>query len=127
MSFAPTTSTSLRGIELCVGVKLCTDELFTTVCFTRFRCTFHVFHQDVAKGSRVAYIAMATHACFKCMFHMFQLFQTYVANLCSKGFSSFGRMFHVFHLDVAIIIEVCFKSILHICCNDRMNVAETRC
>jgi hypothetical protein len=68
MSFAPTTSTSLRGIELCVGVKLCTDKLFTTVCFTRFRCTFHVFHQDVA------YIAMATHACFKCMFHMFQLF-----------------------------------------------------
>jgi hypothetical protein len=31
----------------------------------------HVFHLDVAKGSGVAYVAIATHVCFKCMLHKF--------------------------------------------------------
>jgi hypothetical protein len=53
------------------------------VCFTCFILMFHVFHLDiscvlfyldVAKGSDVAYVAMATHIYFKCMFHMFYLF-----------------------------------------------------
>ena len=55
-----------------------------SICFKHFRCLrrmFHAFHLyvscvsfDVAKGSNVAYVAMATHVCFKCMSHMFHLF-----------------------------------------------------
>jgi hypothetical protein len=73
MSFAPATSGSLRGI----------DELFLQpYVFTHFICIFHAFYFDVA------YVAMATHACFKCMFHMFYLFrrilQMYVTNVSAS-------------------------------------------
>jgi hypothetical protein len=68
-----------------------------------------MFH-DVTKGSGVEYVAIATHVCFKCMFHMFQ---TYAANIYSKCFSCSIRMLQAFHLNVAMTIQVCLKSILH--------------
>ena len=48
MNFAPTTTPSLHGIELCAGVELRVDEPFATGCFTRFRCMFHVFSLSTA-------------------------------------------------------------------------------
>ena len=43
MNFAPATTPSLHGIELCAGVELRVDEPFATGCFTRFICMFHMF------------------------------------------------------------------------------------
>ena len=48
MNFAPATTPSLHGIELCAGVELRVDEPFATGCFTRFRCMFHVFSLSTA-------------------------------------------------------------------------------
>ena len=48
MNFAPATTPSLHGIELCAGVELRVDEPFATGCFTRFRCVFHVFSLSTA-------------------------------------------------------------------------------
>ena len=52
-----------------------------------FRIDVAKVDRDVAKVDRdVAYVAIAIHACFKCMSQMFHLYQT---------------MLQVFHLDVA--------------------------
>jgi len=48
MNFAPATTPSLHGIELCVGVELRVDEPFATGCLMRFRCLFHVFFLSTA-------------------------------------------------------------------------------
>jgi hypothetical protein len=43
----------------------------------------------------VAYVAMATLACFKHTFQVFHLFQTYVANVLSGCFKSRSSLAHV--------------------------------
>jgi hypothetical protein len=55
------------------------------------------------------------------MLHVLQWLHMYVSSVCStcfidvhsKCFSYFKRIFHVFYLDVAMTIQVCFNSILH--------------
>ena len=54
-------------------------------CFIYFRSILQVFHLGVAKVDLdVAFVAMATHVCCKCMFEIFNRFQKYVT-IASSG------------------------------------------
>jgi hypothetical protein len=84
---------------------------------------FHVFQTYVSRVLSVCFMCFILMLQKDLMLHMLQRLDTYfqvyvphvssVLNVCSKCFSCFRRMFHVFHLDVAITIQVCFHSILH--------------
>jgi hypothetical protein len=66
-----------------------------------------MFHLDVAKGSDVAYVAMATHVCFKCMFHMFYLFKTYVPNVSAISEACFILLKHTCIVSVTFETYIC--------------------
>ena len=90
---------------------------------------FHLFQTYVASVlSRclnvdldIAFIAMATYICCKCMFQIFQLFQTYVARVlcgCSICFTSYTHMLQASIKNVSSISDVRCKCVY-------LNVAVT--
>jgi hypothetical protein len=69
-----------------------------------------MFNLDVSNVDiGVAHVAMAIHACFKCMFQVFYLFQTYVANVSFRCFKSRSGVAHV-----AMTIHTCFKRMFQV-------------
>jgi hypothetical protein len=60
------------------------------MCFSYFKCMFHVFYTDVAKVDQdAAYIAKVLHVC--CMCFYFDV--TYISHICCKYFIWMLRMF----------------------------------
>jgi hypothetical protein len=87
-----------------------------------------MFHLDVAKVDiDVAFVAMATHVCCKCMFQMLHLFQTYVTNIspgCCKSRSRccknrfrcciFLQLLHTYVASVCSKYFIYFRRILQV-------------
>jgi hypothetical protein len=75
----------------------------------RFTCMLHMFNQDVASRSSVAYVAITIHVCCKCMFQLFQTYVTIVLSVCCICCTGYARMLQVYFSNVLAVSNVCSK------------------
>jgi len=95
----------------------------TYVCCKYMFQTFQLFETYVSRVSSVCFMCFIFMLQKDMMLHILQWLHTYVLSVCPhvssvldvccKCMFQMQTMFNVFHLYVAMTIQVCFNSILH--------------